>query len=628
MKRIKRTFFIFICVFACFALAACEVEFFGKYTFIVGDKKASNEAAVSSGKTTSSQSQNASSFDASSVASVDNSSSDQSSEAPVSSASSTSAATSAPSSVSAGSTSYSAQQSIGSQSVSASASASATVSASTGTSSYSASQSSSSDQSSSSEQSSSSGQSQTDNKLLLSQKAVSEGATFTWKETNVSNAKVYYKKSGASGYTQIDGELIRSTATGEARADIVGLSAGSYDFKIDVGSSSSDIVISNMSITAYDRSGYAHFGYTSGVGAYKDDGTLKSDAVVVYVTEANKNTVSANGKTGITNIMNSATSKPLVVRIIGRVTSDTKKNATTYEGKYVKINGLSEKANSGDGTLWGQMTVQNVKNVTLEGIGDDAEIFQWGVNFKRCNSIEVRNLTFTDYPEDACAFEGENGNESKYGNYWIHNNTFNVGKRLFDDSDDQDKKEGDGAIDIRFCHNATYSYNYITGCHKTGLVGGGDSNLQYNLTYHHNYFKQNSSRMPLGRRANMHYYNNYFYGSTSTTMDLRNGAYVFSEGNYFEKCKNPAKCASGTAVKSFNDVFSSCSGTNAATVVNDRTKSVSNSNTISATFDTDSSKFYYNSSTKASNVTYLSSAAQAKTDCTALAGPWKANKLG
>ncbi|MBP5733100.1 MAG: DUF1015 domain-containing protein, partial [Lachnospiraceae bacterium] len=53
---------------------------------------------------------------------------------------------------------------------------------------------------------------------------------------------------------------------------------------------------------------------------------------------------SANGKTGITNIMNSATSKPLVVRIIGRVTSDTKKNATTYEGKYVKINGLSEKA--------------------------------------------------------------------------------------------------------------------------------------------------------------------------------------------------------------------------------------------------------------------------------------------
>ena len=353
--------------------------------------------------------------------------------------------------------------------------------------------------------------------------------------------------------------------------------------------------------------------------------------MVVYVTESNKNTVTANGKTGITNIIKSATGgKPLTVRIIGQVSSDTKINASTYEGKYEKINGLSEKNNSGDGTLWGQMNAEGLKNVTLEGVGDDAKIYQWGITFKRCNSIEVRNLTFADYPEDACCFDGgSNGEMNDYGNYWVHNNVFNIGKRLFDDSDDKDKAEGDGAIDVKFCHNATYSYNIVQNCHKTGLVGGSNDNKQYNITFHHNYFLKNQSRMPLGRQANLHYYNNYFSGTTGTNMDLRANAYVFSECNYFEKCKNPVKVdtSGGAGMKSFNDVFSSCSGTNSATKVNDRTATVTNKCTFGTTFDTDASKFYYDSSKKVTKVTYLSSADQAKTDCTNLAGPCKANKL-
>ena len=414
--------------------------------------------------------------------------------------------------------------------------------------------------------------------------------------------------------------------------DVLGLAAGKYDFKIAVGASGKDIIINNVEVAAYDRSGYAHFNYNKGVGAYNDDGALKDNAVVVYVNESNKNTVKANNKTGIAAILKNAKDKPVAVRIIGRVASDTRTSATTYEGRYELIDGLTEKEDSGDGTLWGQLYAENVKDITLEGVGDAAEIYQWGITFKRCNSIEVRNLTFSDYPEDACAFDGgSNDDINKYGNYWVHNNRFNVGKRLFDDTEEGDKGEGDGAIDIKYCHNATYSYNLITGCHKTGLVGGGDANLQCNITFHHNYFLNNQSRMPLGRQANMHYYNNFFSGTTSYCMSLRASAYVFSEANYYYNCKKTVEVKNAGnyqpgACKSYKDVFSGCAK-NDAIVVTDRTAAVSNTCTFGTTFDTDPVNFYYNSSEKVTNVTYLSTADQAKTDCTDLAGPAKANRL-
>ena len=36
-------------------------------------------------------------------------------------------------------------------------------------------------------------------------------------------------------------------------------------------------------------------------------------------------------------------------------------------------------------------------NVTVEGIGTDAQLFQWGMTWINSNNIEVRNLTFDDY---------------------------------------------------------------------------------------------------------------------------------------------------------------------------------------------------------------------------------------
>ena len=78
-------------------------------------------------------------------------------------------------------------------------------------------------------------------------------------------------------------------------------------------------------MTAHDRSGYAFFDTdTNKIGAYNEDGSLKSNADVVYVTNETKNTVTYNGKTGLINILNSlkGINKPVCIRIIGSITTN------------------------------------------------------------------------------------------------------------------------------------------------------------------------------------------------------------------------------------------------------------------------------------------------------------------
>ena len=106
--------------------------------------------------------------------------------------------------------------------------------------------------------------------------------------------------SGATGYNvyvdgaQIDSMLIRQYS-GYMRADAVGLKAGSHTMKIvpivNGKEDSSKAAEATATAYAHDRSGFA-FVNGSSSGAYNDDGTLKSNAVVLYVTESTKNSIS------------------------------------------------------------------------------------------------------------------------------------------------------------------------------------------------------------------------------------------------------------------------------------------------------------------------------------------------
>ena len=438
--------------------------------------------------------------------------------------------------------------------------------------------------------------------------------------------------------------LVRDTSDG-VRVDVMGLKPGTYT--LTVTTKTGTYTQSGIEVNEQDRSGYAHYNYTNGVGAYNDDGTLKDNAIVLYVTDENKNTVtlSYGGVTvsGIGNILNSVgkacgeagheteckkVSKgktyygkgntnqgilqllaenniPLVIRMVGAVSeSGLYKTGTWAAANAGLIDGLTDyDCNDYGGSVGdnGHMArMKSAKDVTIEGVGTDAAMDGWGIHFMSetsttaaglGKSFEVRNLTFMNQPEDAIGMEGvQDGSviTAPVERCWIHNNEFY--SPSITGPAESDKAEGDGSCDFKRGEYLTVSYNYFEGCHKTNLVGSSDTSLQYNLTYHHNIWKGCAARQPLGRQANMHFYNNQFIGTTDYAMNTRANAYIYSEYNLFFMTKNPMDVRSG-AIKSYNDSFSSCIGSMTGTVVTDKSTKVTSGNKYE-NFDTNASLSY------------------------------------
>lgn len=435
-------------------------------------------------------------------------------------------------------------------------------------------------------------------------------ATFN-KISGATSYNAYVKNENDNDYTKIDNELV-TVSSSNVRVDAVGLAAGNYYLKLvpiinSQENESKQIELKDITVAKEDRSGYAHHNYNSGVGAYNDDGTLKSGTVVVYVTDETKNTVKATINnteyTGLTNILQAQknSSVPLDIRILDEIqtvqwnkvtyTNNAKTSALVTEQAALvgatattdadnitnvsysndlergitKLNGLQSQAIYKSGkfdSYWNMLEFESARDVTIEGIGEDAGIYQWGFTVKKSNSIEFKNLYFTDYPEDAIGIQGNKNSDINYSNYWLHNLTFNEGLNNWDLSYEQDKGDGDGSSDFKYAHNLTISYCKYNGTHKTNLIGSGDDCLQYNVTLHHNYYLNCKSRLPLLRQSNCHIYNNYYDGTTSTGISVRAYAYAFIENNYFAGknpfmlgYKNDTVDPTGTTIKAIGNVF-------------------------------------------------------------------------
>ena len=264
-----------------------------------------------------------------------------------------------------------------------------------------------------------------------------------------------------------------------------------------------------------------------------------------------------------------------------------------------------------DDSYYNMLEIKGSKNITIEGIGTDAEFFQFGVSFEESSNIEIKNITFTDYPEDALNFLGGNRSDlANFGGYWIHNCTFNRGYNAWDISGERDKYAGDGSIDFNNVSSTTLAYNKFNECKKTMLFGSGDSSACMNFTMHHNHFFKVESRLPLSRNSNIHSYNNYF-DQCKNVASVRKNTYLFSEANYYYNCSKPFDISS-SAVKSYGDIFDN-SSKGSAVIATSRDQVVSNSckpdnSTNYSKFDTDSTLFYYNAENEASDVDYMFSA--------------------
>ena len=432
---------------------------------------------------------------------------------------------------------------------------------------------------------------------------------------------VSYSGAASGTLTGEDFEyLVRDTDAG-LRVDLLGLKPGTYSITLET--TKGTVTQPGIVVGEQDRSGYAHFNYNEGVGAYTDGGTLKANAKVLYITDENKDTVTLTSKdgtsvTGIGNILNSVgqdtgngkTSNggtpnsnkgiikkiaedgtPLVIRIVGNVTAP--EGLTEYDstgnGGSVGDNGFMARMKSG-------------KNITIEGVGNDATVNGWGFHFmaesaapELGKSFEVRNIAFRNVPEDCIGFEGvQEGTNltASIERCWVHNCEFYVPH--ISNPAESDKAEGDGACDFKRGQYFTNSYCYYEGYHKTNLVGSSDTSLQYHLTYHHNYWKNCESRGPLARQADIHMYNNVFDGQSSYCASVRANSYIFSEYNaYVNECKDPVLLKSGGVFKSYNDARLSLKkgASYEGTDVSSRSEKVSNNNKFSD-FDTNSSVSY------------------------------------
>lgn len=357
-----------------------------------------------------------------------------------------------------------------------------------------------------------------------------ESAYLEW--TPVSNASytVEYKKSDASEWTAIDTPLIRNY-DGFIRADIPGLSHGDYEFK--VAANGGTPATASASVASHDRCGYA---FTSDTlpGAYKADGTLKDGAIVIYVDNDNFNTVAleinknAKGEkitlTGVQAIVNNSgyckyasynNNVPVCIRVIGKIdTTGFPKSSwgSSAEGLQVKGTGKVD-------TMF-----------TIEGVGDDATLWGFGILCRDSHYVELRNLGFMCFADDGISLDTSN----LYT--WVHNCDIFYGST----GGDSDQAKGDGSLDVKGDSKyQTYSYNHFWDSGKMSLCGMKSESGPNYITYHHNWFDHSDSRHPRIRTMTVHIYNNYYDGNSKYGTGATTGADAFVEANYFRNVKFP-----------------------------------------------------------------------------------------
>jgi len=354
-----------------------------------------------------------------------------------------------------------------------------------------------------------------------------ETAFVKWQPVaNAGRYNVYYSGEGVVN-KQVDDYLIRSYGS-YFRADILGLKAGNYTITVKpviLGIEGSGSTTGSLTVLPQDRNGFAFHGGRV-PGGYKADGTPKDNAVILYITEKSKNTVSFNvitnnnGNTtnyvGFQNIFSGIKKgidkRPYIFRLVGNITD------------FIDMEG-------------GDLVIENKNNdlsyITVEGVGNDAVANGWGVRVKNATNVEVANIGFMNCDSS----EGDNIGMQQSNSYiWVHNNDLFYGNA----GSDADQIKGDGALDNKGTSYATYSYNHFWDSGKASLLGLSENTTAgLYVTYHHNWFDHSDSRHPRVRFYSAHIYNNYFDGVAKYGSGSTEGSSLFLEANYFRNAKNP-----------------------------------------------------------------------------------------
>ncbi len=349
---------------------------------------------------------------------------------------------------------------------------------------------------------------------------------------------VYYS-TNRSTWTKIDDQLVRKYGSNKGRADVLGITAGTYYIKVasvaSNGNESSNTVSGALSVKAHDRGGFAHLNWSKGIGAYQNNGTLKSGANILYITKSNAKTVTmtiptASNKTasftGLQTIIDAWTkayskgwsSAPLDIRILGTLSyADMDKFSSSAEG--IQIKGATTYADC---------------PITIEGVGNDAVVHGFGFLIRNLTDLELRNFAIMDCLDDCVSMDTSNSH------IWVHNLDLFYGQA----GSDADQKKGDGTVDLKGDSKyITISYNHFWDSGKSSLCGMKSESGPNYITYHHNWFDHSDSRHPRIRTMSVHVYNNYFDGCAKYGIGTTYGSSCFVDRNYFRNCKYPMMCS-------------------------------------------------------------------------------------
>ena len=342
---------------------------------------------------------------------------------------------------------------------------------------------------------------------------------------DATNYNVYVKGGQYSSFTKIDGQLVRGYGSFN-RADALGLKAGTYEIKVVPVNGGGEMAsaantATNIEVKNVNRDGYAHHNATEGVGAYNNDGTLKSGARVLYVTKDNAKTVTLSMKvdkneevrTGIQDIIQAyekgTETRPLAIRIIGCLKkADMPTLGSSSIGLQVKGKGQK-------------------MNLTIEGVGNDATMHGYGVLVRNCQYVELRNFAVMMHPEDGISFDTDNEH------VWGHNLDI-----FYGENKGGDKAKGDGSFDVKGTFYCSVSANHFWDAGKCNLNSNGDE-VDF-VTYHHNWYDHSDSRHPRVRKSqHLHVFNNYFDGVSKYGVGSTTGSCIFVDKNYYRNCKYP-----------------------------------------------------------------------------------------
>ena len=364
---------------------------------------------------------------------------------------------------------------------------------------------------------------------------------------------------GASSYNvyiddkKIDTQLIRQYAS-YFRADVLGLKAGTYSVKVvPVNAEGKEMAgantATNLVVKSHNREGFAHFNF-EGIGAYNNDGTLKPDAKVLYITASTAKTVSTDVIVGSKNkkvnakgfqaIINAYQkgydTTPIAFRIIGKV------SLADLDGISSSSEGIQIKGKSGYSTM----------NMTFEGEGDDATVYGFGFLVRNSKSVEFRNFAIMRCLDDAMSLDTQNSN------IWIHHMDLFYGKK----GSAADQAKGDGTVDIKGNSKyVTVAFNHFWDNGKSSMCGMKSETGENWITYHHNWFDHSDSRHARVRTMTVHMYNNYYQHCDVYGIGATSGSNIFMESNYFEAVKRPIMSSlQGTDIKGSKGTFSGENG--------------------------------------------------------------------